>query len=116
MKHLEDDLQKACITWFDYQYPKLKNLLFHVPNGGHRNIREAARLKSQGVRPGVSDLILLIPKGEFHGMCIEMKSEKGKVSKLQNEWFMEVDSNGYYCFICHNFNLFKLKINQYLNL
>jgi hypothetical protein len=116
MKHLEDDLQAACITWFDYQYPKLKNLLFHVPNGGHRNIREAYRLKKQGVRPGVSDLILLIPKGNFHGMCIEIKSEKGKLSDNQKEWLESVQNNGYLTIVCFNFNSFKCYIDAYLNL
>lgn len=44
-------------------FPKLPNkLLFAVPNGGSRHIREAANLKRQGVTSGVSDVILLIPK------------------------------------------------------
>ena len=115
MKHLEDDLQAECITWFDYQYPKLKNLLFHVPNGGHRNIREAARLKKQGVRPGVSDLILLIPRGNFHGMCIEMKSEKGTLSENQKEWLKQAENNGYLTIVCNNFILFKTAIDSYLS-
>jgi hypothetical protein len=116
MKHLEDDLQAACITWFDLQYPKIKNLLFHVPNGGNRNIIEAARLKKQGVRAGVSDLILLIPKGQFHGMIIEMKSEKGKTSILQDEWLKLVDNMEYYTIVCNSFDLFRAKINEYLSL
>ena len=37
-------------------------LIFAVPNGGSRHVREAANLKRQGVKPGVSDVIVLIPK------------------------------------------------------
>ena len=116
MKHLEDDLQATCIKWFDYQYPKLKNLLFHVPNGGNRNVREAARLKSQGVRSGVADLILLIPKSNFHGLCIEMKSEKGKLSENQKEWLKLVSSQCFCVQVCNSFESFYKTINEYMNL
>lgn len=42
-------------------FPKLPDkLLFAIPNGGSRNIREGANLKRQGVTRGVADVILLI--------------------------------------------------------
>lgn len=42
---------------------KLPNkLLLAVPNGGSRNIIEAKNLKPQGVKTGVSDVLLLIAK------------------------------------------------------
>ena len=34
---------------------------FAVPNGGSRNILEAKNLKAEGVRKGVSDLVILLP-------------------------------------------------------
>ena len=63
----EAGLQSSCIEWFNLQFPKLKLLLFAVPNGGRRNKIEAANLKRQGVRAGVADLILLFQKGG-HGI------------------------------------------------
>ena len=113
-RHLEDDLQSACITWFDYQFPKLKNLLFHVPNGGNRNIREAARLKKQGVRSGVSDLILLVPNNEYHGLCIELKSYQGKLSINQSNWIELVRKNNYCAIVVNSFEAFKFVIENYL--
>jgi len=115
-KHLEDDIQAACITWFDYQYPKLSKLLFHIPNGGKRNIREAARLKKQGVRSGVSDLILLIPKGIFHSLCIEMKSESGKLTDNQKEWLKEAENYNNCIAVCNSFDSFRNEIESYLRL
>ena len=41
-------------------HPELK-LLFHIPNGGSRNKIEAAKLKAQGVKPGVPDICLPVP-------------------------------------------------------
>jgi len=33
--------------------------MLHIPNGEHRDIRTAAKLKAMGVLPGVSDLLFL---------------------------------------------------------
>lgn len=56
-------------------------VIFHIPNGGARDAREAANLKVQGVLAGVPDLCLVLPCGET--TWIEMKAKDGKVSKLQ---------------------------------
>ena len=62
MKHEESHIQRNCVKWFRLAYPKLARLLFAVPNGGKRGIREAAIMKAEGVVAGVADLLLLIPK------------------------------------------------------
>ncbi|WP_289227286.1 VRR-NUC domain-containing protein, partial [Parabacteroides goldsteinii] len=44
-------------------FPNLPDrLLFAVPNGGSRHKIEAANMKRQGVKRGVADVILQIPK------------------------------------------------------
>ena len=52
-------------------YPELK-FLFHVPNERADKI-QTATLKKMGVKPGVPDLILPLPSGNYHGLFIEMK-------------------------------------------
>ena len=50
MNHLEDNEQITLFRWADLQsgkYPEL-SLMFHIPNGGKRNAREAARFKQMG--------------------------------------------------------------------
>ena len=65
-------------------FPKLPTkLLFAVPNGGSRNIIEAKNLKAQGVKSGVSDVLLLIPKKGYSCLCIEFKTPVGKQSAEQ---------------------------------
>lgn len=56
-------------------------VVFHIPNGGGRDAREAANLKVQGVLAGVPDLCIVLPCGAT--TWIEMKAKDGKVSKLQ---------------------------------
>lgn len=69
MNHPEHELQKSCVKWFRLQYPEYTNLLFAIPNGGKRNAREAARLKAEGVTPGVPDLFLQLPFIRIHPAC-----------------------------------------------
>ena len=113
MKHSESDLQQACIKWFDYQYPRFKEMLFAVPNGGNRNLREAARLKKEGVRCGISDLILLISNLSYNCLCIEIKTEKGRQSESQKYWqnLTIMYQNKY--IIIRSFDEFKKEIEDY---
>ena len=47
-KNDEHRIQSACVRWFRLKYPKLKNVLFAVPNGGRRDAITGARLKEEG--------------------------------------------------------------------
>lgn len=84
--HPEDDLQASCIEWFDLRYRPFAQLLFAIPNGGCRNVREARRLKAMGVRAGVLDLFLSVPRGGFHGMYLELKAGKNRMSPEQRKF------------------------------
>lgn len=75
----EDALQKSVIEYIRLQYPHV--LCFAVPNGGKRNPREAARLKSQGVLAGVSDLLIFWPGGMG---AIELKAGKNTTTGPQD--------------------------------
>lgn len=81
MKHEESNLQQACVKWFRLQYPNL--IIFAIPNGGSRNVIEAARLKREGVLAGVADLMVLKPNKQYYGLLIEMKIGKGRQSENQ---------------------------------
>lgn len=87
-------MQMACVRYFDYRYPKLRELLHHSPNGGVRNEREAARFKRMGVRPGFPDLILLLPRGKCPYIGIELKTTKGRQSEHQKTYQKVFESVG----------------------
>ena len=116
MKHIEDNLQIACVRWFSLQYPRLSNYLHHSPNGGFRNLREAGRFKQMGVRAGFPDLILLYPSGKYHYLCIELKSEKGKQTESQKKWHKMIQETGNKYVVCRNLDQFMTEINNYMNL
>ena len=116
MHHIESQLQRSCFLYFRYKHPKLARLFFAVPNGGYRNAREAAIMKAEGVTAGVADALLLVPRGNFHGLCIEFKTETGRQSEHQKKWQAEVESQGYRYEIIKNLDTFIALIENYLSL
>lgn len=76
------------------QWPELA-LLHHIPNGGTRDAVEAKHLKQQGVKSGVPDLCLPVPRGQYHGLYIEMKTESGHTSDEQEWWGERLQAQGY---------------------
>lgn len=92
--HKEDDTQKEFFKSVRLLFPKLGKLIFHVPNGGNRNIKEAMRLKDQGVISGVSDIICLVPNGIYSFLCLELKIDKNDQSDEQKQFQKEVEQSG----------------------
>lgn len=116
MIHKESHLQQACVKWFRLQYPTIANLLFAVPNGGARSRTEAAIMKGEGVTAGVADLILLLGRGEYHSLCIEMKTTQAgsKQSKSQIAWEEVAERYGNKYVVCRTLEEFQITVNNYL--
>lgn len=99
----ESVLQTACVKWFRLQYPDL--IIYAVPNGGSRNIREAQRLKTEGVLAGVADLVVLLPQGK--SLYIEMKVKGNKQTDNQKEFQKIAENLGHPYTVCYSFEEFK---------
>jgi hypothetical protein len=114
MKHIESDIQAACVKWFDLQYSAFSLLLFHCPNEGRTSPQAGARLKRLGCRAGVPDLILLIPNGIAHGLLIEMKAPKGTLTESQRIYRDEVINQNYAYAVCRSLDEFIMTVKTYL--
>jgi len=117
-KHIEDDECKNLWQWAQY-IPALNDYLYHVPNGGKRNVREAARMKAMGVRAGVHDYHLPVPRGEYTGLWIEMKAprpHKSTVSQPQRDWSQKMVFTGHAVFVCYGWMQAKRAFEWYLRL
>lgn len=88
--------------------------MFAIPNGGYRTKIGAHLLKLQGVKAGVSDIFLPIASSGYHGLFIEMKIEKKKMSEKQHEFAKFVWSHGYQCKVCYSADEAIDLINKYL--
>lgn len=115
----EGRIQAECFAWFWNEFPQYRKLMFHVPNENDRadsSIIQGAIRKSLGVVAGVSDLILLVPRGTHGALLIEMKDEKGTQKPAQKEWQTLVEAQGYRYEICRSLPRFKELIYDYLKI
>ena len=97
----EHDIQ---VTFFDWVRIKEKHdwrfcLVFAVPNGARTSWSVAKRLKREGLRKGVSDVIIMAPGTyagkSYPGAVIETKAGRNPLSKEQKDWITLADKAGY---------------------
>ena len=90
MIETEAQLQANVITFFRHALPD-ETVYFAVPNGEYRTKKTGARLKKQGVMPGVADIII-VHEGRIIGL--ELKTKKGRQSAEQVEFAKRLTKAG----------------------
>jgi hypothetical protein len=124
----EHDEQAMIIDWarrWEFQVPEL-GLLFAIPNGaaltshkdrrGRRFSPQAAKLKAEGLRAGVPDLCLPVPRQDFHGMFIELKTGKNRPTAEQVKFLDTLAEQGYYAAVCWGAEEAIAEIKAYLGI
>ena len=109
--------QVLFFRWLRLQYPGVFAFAFHVPNGGQRSAATGAVLKRQGVKKGVPDIFIPLPKKGCHGLVIEFKASKphtASVTKEQQEWVDRLNSVGYRAVVCKGFDAAKAAVDEYM--
>jgi hypothetical protein len=91
-------------------------MLFAIPNGGQRHPAVAAKLKAEGVKRGVPDLCLPVPRGKYHGLYLELKAGKNRATLEQRAWLDALDKLGYYTNVCIGWETARDEITAYLAL
>lgn len=105
--------QTQLFEWAKHR-PELE-MMYAIPNGGHRDIRVAVKLKEEGVKAGVPDICLPLPRGGKHGLYIELKRRKyGQISPDQLKWLEALMREGYACAVCCGWEQARSVIEDYL--
>jgi hypothetical protein len=97
-----------------------ERLLFAIPNAGgyvggfQKNMLRVMSMKREGVRPGVPDYFLAIPKAGSGGLFIELKAPKGSASKDQKEVLSLLESQNYGCVVAFGWDEAKTAIEEWL--
>jgi len=105
----EHEEQRELVKWFRQTYRGVK--IYAIPNGGHRNKIVAAKLKAEGVLPGVSDLHV-----PAWNLWIEMKREKGgRLSPDQKSWGEYVEALGHTFIVGNGFEDARKKIELFFD-
>ena len=117
-KTSEDKIQIVFMNWCRW-IAKFRDgrlmLMHHIPNGGKRSKREGHTFKLMGVVPGIPDLFLPVPIGEFHGLYIEFKTMTGRLSLAQKEVIPMLDARGYKVEVCRTVEQAITAVERYLN-
>lgn len=89
--------------------PKTRHLLIYaVPNAGGyvggfaANAVRASRMKAEGVRRGPPDVNVDVPSSGFHGLRIEFKAGRGRLTPEQAAWGEALTEQGYYVTVCRS--------------
>ncbi|NIC05244.1 VRR-NUC domain-containing protein [Halomonas sp. DX6] len=98
---------------------ELYDVIYHVPNGGARHGKTGADLKKQGVKPGVSDLVVMDARGGWHGLYLEFKATPPKHAALatsQRDWLALAESRGYCALLARGYEEAKAVLSWYASL
>lgn len=111
----EYSIQRAFMEWVKMN-KRLEPFTFHIPNGGYRNKKEGAILKSIGVKRGVPDIFIALPNDYFHGLWIEFKADnkKSMVSKDQFQFLCNMIDKKYAVYIAYDWLDAKGVVENYL--
>ena len=114
----EGQEQAALLSEIELRYPQVFELIYHVPNGGHRHKLVAMKLKQQGVKAGIPDLVLPMARGGFFGLYIEFKAtvDPAAVSASQAACIRRLNEQGYLAVVCRGHFDAMEQVRAYLRL
>lgn len=107
----EEQIQIEVAAWLDAKLPRDWRW-FHCPNGGHRLKAVAGKMKAQGVKAGVPDVIILRPDGP--DIWIELKAFAGVMTPSQKDWRAWAESAGRDFYVCRSVEEVEAVVSRYL--
>jgi hypothetical protein len=106
------------------RYLDARRLLWcHAPNEGKRDPRYAARLKAEGVKAGVPDVLIFepcyggIPPRTYGGMAIELKRRdrsESRVTPAESRWLETLRNKGWLAEVCYGADEAIALVKRYL--
>lgn len=126
MRHLEYDLQVAVCRYLNYQYAHIlfmSDTIASVKLTAPQAIRNKQIQKDSFKCP---DIIIFEPRGQYHGLFIELKKESPykKNGELfandhlqgQAKTMQDLTERGYKCYFAWSFEQAKSLIDSYLSI
>lgn len=105
-------IQVMLFQWIAH-YPLIKDFIFSIQNEGKRTLKRGSISNQMGLRKGVSDIFIALPKHNFHGAWIELKSKGKKPTDAQKKFLEDMSSKNYFTAVCDSFEKAKETIEWY---
>ena len=113
----ERAMQKAVVQYVDAAHPGIGSLCFHVPlELLRRETHTAGMFHALGARAGVADVVMLVPRGAYHGLVIELKAPPRRPTLSQVTFLEAARANGYAACWSDSLNTVLKLIDVYLTL
>lgn len=120
----ESAIQISCVQWLWNNHEETRGLYVAIPNENSRSVYENKKQqlmsgsirKNMGVMAGCADTALFMPRGGYHALFIEFKTEIGWQSDAQKSFQQNVEAQGYKYILIRSLEEFKQKVTEYLNL
>jgi hypothetical protein len=113
-EHQEQSLLFQWAALATHRLPQLA-LLFAVPNWiGVRTRRQGGRLKAEGRKPGVPDVWLPVPRGQYIGLVGEMKIKPNRLTPEQERWLLALNDLGWKTHVWWSWEEAKTALEEYL--
>lgn len=114
----EHQEQCALIVWWGYECKRLgvsEKLLYAIPNAGAGASRgQAGKMKAEGTRAGIPDLMLAVARKGWHGLYLEMKALGKYATADQKDFHTILRDGGYKVELCRGAEEAKVIILMYL--
>lgn len=119
-RQVEHAEQVALFEWMALaatRWPELR-LAYAIPNGARRSARDGAKLKREGLKAGMPDVVLPVPRGGFAALYVELKrpDDGGRLSPAQRLIHPLLRAAGNRVEVCRGWDAARLVIEDYLRL
>jgi len=111
VRHEEDQIQQAVVRYVRTKYIWIP---FTCAPATSTSAREGAKKKKMGYCKGWPDLFFAISRKGYHGLFIELKTKKGRLSKDQRLILSYLADQGYQVLVCDSFGQACDEIDQYV--
>lgn len=110
--------QQALFVWAAYNTGKHPELewMYHITNEGKRSAQFGAQLRREGLKRGVPDICLPVPRGGYGALYIELKRIRdGVMTGEQKRWKDGLNKCGNLAVRCNGWQEAAQVIEAYLS-
>lgn len=87
--------QITVMEWLRWTHPDIAQITYHIPNERKQSAIWGLVMKHLGVVSGVPDICVPYANHGWHGLYIEMKTQKGRTTNNQERYIERLRENGY---------------------
>jgi len=95
--YIEQNICIAFMQRLQQYHPEIFDLIYHI-----KNESATGHVAGIGIKKGVPDYHLAMARAGSHGLYLEIKKPKGKLSKDQLEFIPKLRAQGYKVEICYS--------------